>query len=47
MLLQAALNGARAPAERSALEDTLRLPDGTAAGDNVELLRAARLWISD
>jgi uncharacterized protein (DUF849 family) len=32
---------------RMGLEDTLRLPDGTAAGDNVDLLRAAWLWISD
>lgn len=31
---------------RIGLEDTLRLPDGELAGDNLELVRAARTWIS-
>jgi uncharacterized protein (DUF849 family) len=31
---------------RIGLEDTLRLPEGELAGDNVELVRAARTWIS-
>jgi uncharacterized protein (DUF849 family) len=28
------------------LEDTLRLPDGQVAGDNLELIRTAKAWIS-
>ena len=31
---------------RIGLEDTLRLPDGELARDNVELVKAARTWIS-
>ena len=31
---------------RIGLEDTLQLPEGTAARDNLELIRAARTWIS-
>jgi uncharacterized protein (DUF849 family) len=31
---------------RIGLEDTLRLPDGEIAGDNLELIRAAKTWIS-
>jgi uncharacterized protein (DUF849 family) len=31
---------------RIGLEDTLRLPGGEAAGDNLELVRAAKTWIS-
>jgi uncharacterized protein (DUF849 family) len=36
----------RAYEARIGLEDTLRLPEGELAGDNVELVRAARKWIS-
>jgi uncharacterized protein (DUF849 family) len=36
----------RAYEARIGLEDTLRLPEGELAGDNVELVRAARTWIS-
>jgi uncharacterized protein (DUF849 family) len=32
---------------RIGLEDTLRLPEGELARDNIELVRAARTWISD
>ncbi len=32
---------------RIGLEDTLRLPGGEQAGDNEELIRVARTWISD
>jgi uncharacterized protein (DUF849 family) len=35
----------RAYEARIGLEDTLRLPEGELAGDNVELVRAARAWI--
>jgi uncharacterized protein (DUF849 family) len=31
---------------RMGLEDTLRLPDGQVAGDNLELIRTAKAWIS-
>jgi uncharacterized protein (DUF849 family) len=31
---------------RIGLEDTLRLPDGEAAGDNLQLIRTAKTWIS-
>jgi uncharacterized protein (DUF849 family) len=31
---------------RIGLEDTLRLPDGALAEDNIDLVRAARTWIS-
>ena len=44
-LLQEA--GRRGYDARIGLEDTLRLPDGELAGDNLELVRAARGWISD
>jgi uncharacterized protein (DUF849 family) len=43
-LLQEA--GRRGYDARIGLEDTLRLPGGELAGDNLELLRAARAWIS-
>jgi uncharacterized protein (DUF849 family) len=36
----------RAYEARIGLEDTLRLPEGELAVDNVELVRAARTWIS-
>jgi uncharacterized protein (DUF849 family) len=38
--------GRRGHDARIGLEDTLRLPDGTLAGDNDGLVRAARKWIS-
>ena len=44
LLQEAARRGAET---RIGLEDTLRLPDGTVARDNLELIRAARTWISD
>jgi uncharacterized protein (DUF849 family) len=31
---------------RIGLEDTLRLPGGELAGDNLDLIRAAKAWIS-
>jgi hypothetical protein len=57
MLLQAAINGARAPAEHPEPDPDRRLArvrrwhilpdyDGEIAGDNLELVRAARSWIS-
>jgi uncharacterized protein (DUF849 family) len=38
--------GRRGYEARIGLEDTLRLPEGELAGDNVELIRAAKAWIS-
>lgn len=43
LLREAARRGYEA---RIGLEDTLRLPEGELAGDNVELVRAARTWMS-
>jgi uncharacterized protein (DUF849 family) len=43
LLREAARRGYEA---RIGLEDTLRLPEGELAGDNSELVRAAKTWIS-
>jgi uncharacterized protein (DUF849 family) len=39
-------SGRRGYDARIGLEDTLRLPGGALAGDNLELIRAARAWTS-